>query len=119
MIKVRMYRSGGVSIKSSMVGCAADGSLRPIHDGDYLLLERIAPAQAGTLNGQVVAIERQDSGEDQYLLRRVIKTADGRYRLKANHPDYPEIDADEEMRPLARLKAVLDAVDILDSPSLS
>ena len=101
------------------VGHSMDAGLRPIRDGDYLLLERIEPTQAGTLNGHVVAIERQDAGEDQYLLRRVIKTADGRYRLKANHPDYPEIDADEGMRPLARFKAVLDAVDILDRPSLS
>jgi phage repressor protein C with HTH and peptisase S24 domain len=101
------------------VGHSMDGGSRPIRDGDYLLLERIAPTQAGTLNGQVVAVERHDAGEDQYLLRCVAKTADGRYRLKANHPDYPEIEADEEMRPLARLKAVLDAVDILDQSSLS
>ncbi|CRI67452.1 Type III restriction protein res subunit (fragment) [Thiocapsa sp. KS1] len=101
------------------VGHSMDGGSRPIHDGDYLLLERIAPTQAGTLNGQVVAVERHDAGEDQYLLRRVIKTADGRYRLKANHPDYPEVEADEEMRPLAGLRAVLDAVDVLDHPSSS
>lgn len=96
-------------------------ALRPggIHDGDYLLLERIAPTQAGTLNGHVVASERQDAGEDQDLLRRVIKRADSRYRLKANHPDYPEIDADEEVRPLAGFKAGLDAVDILDRRSSS
>ncbi|MFB1490187.1 MULTISPECIES: DEAD/DEAH box helicase family protein [unclassified Thiocapsa] len=97
------------------VGHSMDGGSRPIHDGDYLLLERIAPTQAGTLNGQIVAIERQDAGEDQYLLRRVIKTADGRYQLKANHPDYPEIEADEDMRPLARLKAVLDAVEMCNA----
>ncbi|NCC39470.1 MAG: helicase, partial [Gammaproteobacteria bacterium] len=90
------------------VGHSMDGGSQPIRDGDYILLERITPTQAGTLNGQVVAIERQEmTGEDQYLLRRVIKTANGHYRLKANHPDYPEIEADEEMRPLARLRAVL------------
>ncbi|MDZ7811012.1 MAG: hypothetical protein U5L11_14260 [Arhodomonas sp.] len=36
-----------------------------------------------------MAIERVDeSGDAEYLLRIVTKTADGRYILKATNPDY-------------------------------
>ena len=57
--------------------------------------------------GSVVAVERQDAGgDDQYVLRRVTKHPDGRHVLKAANPDYPDFEANEEMRPLARLRGV-------------
>ncbi len=57
-------------------------------------------------------LEAQDAGDDQYLLRTVTKSPDGRYILKAANPDYPNYEADDEMRTLARLKGVLDPEDI-------
>jgi hypothetical protein len=53
-----------------------------------------------------------ETGEDQYLLRLVTKTQDGRYILKAANPDYPDYEADEGMQTRARLKAVLAADDL-------
>lgn len=90
-------------------GDSMNGGKNPIQDGDYLLLERIDPDRAGSNTGGAVVIERQDaSGDDQYLLRVVTKAADGRNVLKATNPDYDDMEADENMRPLARLRAVLD-----------
>jgi phage repressor protein C with HTH and peptisase S24 domain len=85
-------------------GNSMDGGKRPVRDGDYLLLELLDPGKAGSITGSVMAIERQDtSGDDQYLLRIVTKQPDGRYVLKAANPDYPDLEANEEMRTLARL----------------
>jgi hypothetical protein len=81
-------------------------------DGDYLLLELISPAKAGSITGSVVAIERQDeTGDNQYLLRVVTKR-DGQYVLKANNPEYKDLLATDDMRTLARLEAVLDPLDL-------
>ncbi len=95
------------------IGDSMNGGKNPVHDGDYLLLEHMSPTQAGAITGATVVIERQDeAGSDQYLLRKVTKTADGRYILKASNPDYPDYEADESMRTLARLRAVLDPLEI-------
>ncbi len=60
-----------------------------IQDSDYLLLEQITPSTAGGNTGDIVAIERQDAGGDnQYLLRKVIKDDSGQYILLANNPDH-------------------------------
>jgi hypothetical protein len=57
-----------------------DGGKNPVRDGDYLLLELMKPTRAGSITGNVVAIERQDeSGDNQYLLRVVSKTRGGQY----------------------------------------
>ena len=59
-----------------------------------------------------MAIERQDAGGDnQYLLRMVTKPSPGRYVLKATNPDY-EAGSDEEMRTFARLKEILDPLEL-------
>jgi SOS-response transcriptional repressor LexA len=87
-------------------GNSMNGGRNPVCDGDYLLLELVDPTKAGSITGNVMAIERQDAtGDDQYLLRSITKQPDGRYVLKAANPDYPDFDANEEMRPLARLLA--------------
>jgi hypothetical protein len=71
------------------------------------LLELVDSEKAGSITGDVMAIERQDvSGDDQYVLRLVTKQPDGRYVLKAANPDYPDFEANDEMRPLARVRAV-------------
>ena len=90
------------------IGDSMNGGKHPVLDGDYLLLELIDPAHAGSISGDTMVVERQDAGgDDQYLLRVVTKSPDGRYVLKATNPDYPDYEADEEMRTVARLKEVL------------
>ena len=85
-----------------------DGGKTAIRDGDYLLLELITPGAAGSITGNIVAIERQDqSGNNQYLLRVVKKTRDGTYLLKANNPAYEDLLANDSMRTLARFKAIV------------
>jgi SOS-response transcriptional repressor LexA len=94
-------------------GNSMDGGKNPVRDGDYLLLELVSPVKAGSITGAVVAIERQDdSGDNQYLLRSVTKNAAGKYVLKANNPAYEDLLATDEMRTLARLKGVLDPLDL-------
>lgn len=90
-----------------------DGGKNPVRDGDYLLLELMTPTHAGSITGNVVAIERQDqSGDNQYLLRVVTKTHDGQYVLKANNPAYEDLPTTDEMRTLARLRSVIDPLDL-------
>ena len=90
-----------------------DGGKNPVRVGDYLLLELISPTRAGSITGNVVAIERQDeSGDDQYMLRVVTKTRDGQDVLKANNPAYEDMPAIDEMRTLARLCGVIDPLDL-------
>src|SRR5690606_1173983 len=84
----------------------------PIRDGDYLLCELISAESAGKLTGEILAIERQDeAGDNQYLLRKVLKDATGQYTLRANNPDYADIIVTDELRAQlrtsARLKIVL------------
>jgi superfamily II DNA or RNA helicase/SAM-dependent methyltransferase/SOS-response transcriptional repressor LexA len=94
-------------------GNSMDGGKNPVRDGDYLLLELMSPTRAGSITGNVVAIERQDeSGDNQYLLRVVTKTRDGQYVLKANNPLYEDMPASDEMRTLARLRGVIDPLDL-------
>lgn len=95
-------------------GNSMNGGKNPIRDGDYLLLELLSPSRAGSITGTVMAIERQDDGggNNQYLLRVVTKSRDGRYVLKANNPDYDDLEATDDMRTLARLKTVVDPLDL-------
>lgn len=94
-------------------GNSMNGGKNPIKDGDYLLLEKITPDNAGSISNQIVAVEKQDvSGDDQYLLRRVRKSGPGQYELIANNPDYKPMQATEEMRTFARLQAVIDPDDL-------
>lgn len=94
-------------------GNSMNGGKRPIRDGDFLLLERVTPQSAGSITGQTMAVERQNAGDNQYLLRLVIKSGPGRYVLRATNPDYEDIVADESMRTFARLKEVLDSFEMV------
>jgi hypothetical protein len=59
-------------------GNSMNGGKTPIHDGDYLLLEVVTSQSAGSITGNVMAIERQDeTGDNQYLLRVVKKISRG------------------------------------------
>lgn len=98
-------------------GNSMNGGKNPILDGDYLLLEQIQPASAGSITGTTMAIERQDTaGDNQYLLRVIQKGSDGRYVLHANNPDYADMvvtnELQEQLRTFARLKQVLTAIDM-------
>ncbi|MBA4503699.1 DUF3427 domain-containing protein [Marinobacterium marinum] len=94
-------------------GNSMNGGKNPIYDGDYLLLEQITPENAGSISNQTMAIERQDgAGDNQYLLRKVLKNKDGSYTLRANNPDYDDLIADESMVTFARFKGILDPLEL-------
>jgi hypothetical protein len=94
-------------------GNSMNGGKNPIGDGDYLLLELVSPSNAGSITGSVMAIERQDAfGDNQYLLRAVTKGAGGAYVLKAFNPAYEDMVATEGMRTLARLKDIIDPLEL-------
>jgi superfamily II DNA or RNA helicase/HKD family nuclease len=95
-------------------GNSMSGGKHPVQDGDYLLLEHISPTNAGSITGSVMAIERPDDHGDgfQYLLRNVVKTAEGGYVLRATNADYQDMPATHEMHTLARLKAVISPLDL-------
>jgi superfamily II DNA or RNA helicase/SOS-response transcriptional repressor LexA len=99
-------------------GNSMDGGKNPVRDGDYLLLELISGVSAGKVTGDVVAIERQDvAGDNQYLLRKVVKNEKGQYILRANNTDYADILVTDELigqfRTFARLKAIIDPLVML------
>jgi len=98
-------------------GNSMNGGKHPVLNGDYLLLEHTSPDSAGAITGTTLAIERQDAaGDNQYLLRVIHKAADGSYLLRANNPDYADIaitdELREQLRTFARLKAVLDPLQL-------
>lgn len=98
-------------------GNSMNGGKRPIHDGDYLLLEQVNPERAGSITGKTLAIERiDDAGDTQYLLRMVLKSSSGQYVLKAANLDYEDIvvtpELSEQFRTFARLETVIDPLDM-------
>jgi superfamily II DNA or RNA helicase/SOS-response transcriptional repressor LexA len=95
------------------IGDSMNGGRQPVHDGDYLLLEHLGSNHAGSITGSKLVIERQSAGgDDQYVLRLVTKTPEGKYILKATNPDYPDYEADDDMRTLARLRDILDPLEV-------
>jgi len=98
---------------ANATGNSMNGGMHPIKHGDLLLLEKITPEHAGSISGKTIAIERQGStGDDQYLLRNVIKISDQQYTLIAQNTEYEPMDADEDMKTLAFLKSVIDPADV-------
>ncbi len=94
-------------------GSSMDGGRNPIKHGDYLLLELITPDNAGSNDGKTIAIERQDViGDDQYLLRTVKKLRDNQYQLTAQNTDYEPMMATADMNTFARLRQVVDSMDL-------
>ena len=94
-------------------GNSMNGGKSPILDGDYLLFEQITPANAGSISNSTIAIERQDSsGDNQYLLRKILKDAQGNYLLRAANPDYEDMLATEDMTTFARLKGKVDPLSL-------
>ena len=92
-----------------------DGGKKPIRDGDYLLMEKVSSERAGSITGQIIAVERQDvAGNDQYILRVVRKRGTGDYYLQANNPDYVDFDASEEMSTFARFREIIPSEDVIE-----
>ena len=95
-------------------GNSMDGGKTPIRDGDYLLLDLITSDTAGSISNSLVVIEKQEQGgSDQYLLRYIHKNGPGSYTLKAWNEDYPDMPATEEMVTRARVKRVIDLLDLV------
>jgi len=94
-------------------GNSMNGGKSPIYDGDYLLLEQITSENAAKLTNETIAIERQDeSGDNQYLLRKVLKSPEGAYILRANNPGYEDMTASDEMVTFARFKGKVEGLDM-------
>ncbi len=94
-------------------GHSMNGGKSPVRDGDYLVLERITPTSAGSLQNQTIALERvNESGDGEYLLRRVKKQSDGQYVLLATNPDYDDLVADDGIRTFARLHSVVSELEM-------
>jgi len=98
-------------------GNSMNGGKKPIHDGDYLLLEQISSETAGKVTDTTLAIERVDeAGDTQYLLRTVRKSTEGEYVLEAANPDYDDIVVTPELvnqfRTFARLKEVISPLEM-------
>ncbi|UCX05417.1 hypothetical protein [Shewanella glacialimarina] len=56
-----------------------------------------------------LAIELLDeTGDPQYLLRKVKKLGQGQYTLSANNPDYQDMLSTTSMNTFARFKGVLE-----------
>jgi superfamily II DNA or RNA helicase/HKD family nuclease/SOS-response transcriptional repressor LexA len=95
-------------------GNSMNGGKSPIRDGDYLLLDLVTPESAGSISNQLVVVEKQDeTGDDQYLLRYVKKLGTGHYILQAWNDDYPDMPATEDMVTRARVKQVIDPLDLI------
>jgi superfamily II DNA or RNA helicase/HKD family nuclease/SOS-response transcriptional repressor LexA len=93
-------------------GHSMDGGRDPIKDNDLLLLELISSDNAGSNDGKIIAIERQDmAGDDQYLLRKVKKLAQNQYQLIAHNEDYEPMMSDQAMNTFARFKCLVDPLD--------
>lgn len=94
-------------------GNSMDGGVNPIKNGDYLLMELITSESAGSITGNIMAVERYDVGGDgQYVLRKINKLGPGKYELVANNPNYESFIANDEMRQFARLKGIIEPEEI-------
>ena len=81
-----------------------------VHDGDYVVLERLTPSRAGSLTGErAIAVEYRDEfGETAYALKQIRRDEHGVYWLHSWNHKYADIRVDPEtMFPFARLIEVL------------
>ena len=87
-------------------GDSMNGGPRPIHDGDFVVLEIIDASRAGSLTAErAIAVEyRDDTGDTAYALKEVRKDASGTYWLHSWNARYEDIAVDpDNMFPFARL----------------
>ncbi len=98
-------------------GNSMDGGDNPIHDRDLLLLEIVGPEDVGSVPDDVIAIERKSTNnENQYLLRKAVRSGKGSIVLRANNPLYEDLLVTpalaSEFRTFARLKKILHPLEI-------
>jgi superfamily II DNA or RNA helicase len=94
-------------------GHSMDGGERPIRDTDHLLLETLIETNLASLAGEVVVLEQGEKSEQkEYVLREVSMQADGNVSLRAFNPTYGNLPLTEGLRPVARLRAVLNRLDL-------
>jgi superfamily II DNA or RNA helicase/SOS-response transcriptional repressor LexA len=94
-------------------GDSMDGGRTPIHDGDYIVLERLDASRAGSLTAErAMAVEyREESGDTAYALKQIRKDERGAYWLHSWNREYADIRVNPEaMFPFARLVEVLPGV---------
>jgi len=110
-------------------GNSMDGGDKPIRDGDYLLFELLPPRRRAsqiTSNeireptvedlgfaelGTVIAENRKGYG-NEFLLRNVETATSGDIVLAAQNPSYPEMPLTSEIALVARLKSVIDKLEL-------
>ncbi|MDD3147462.1 MAG: DEAD/DEAH box helicase family protein [Candidatus Riflebacteria bacterium] len=84
-------------------GNSMNGGKSPIKDGDLVILEKITATSAGSLNGQIAAVEYHDEyGSTAYALKKIKKTGN-QYFLVSNNKDFKEVLIDPaQIKPFAR-----------------
>lgn len=86
-----------------ITGNSMDGGKSPIKDGDLVILEKITTTSAGSMNGQIVAVEYQDEfGNTAYALKK-IKKSGNKYYLESKNKDFQNVLIDPaQIKPFAR-----------------
>tara|TARA_R110002110_G_scaffold415748_1_gene654845 strand:+ start:80282 stop:83413 length:3132 start_codon:yes stop_codon:yes gene_type:complete len=110
-------------------GNSMDGGDHPIRNGDYLLFELLPPGSgSGRIAsneirepsvkdselaelGTVIAENRKGYG-NEFLVRNVETAVDGDFVLAAQNPSYPEMPLTPEIALVARLKCVIDKLEL-------
>lgn len=92
-------------------GDSMDGGNTPIRDGDYLILEWIDAAKAGSLTAEraIVVELRDDTDATSYVLKQIRRDTTGRYYLNSWNRSYSDTLVDpSRWRPRARFVANLE-----------
>jgi len=80
-----------------------------LRNGDLVILEKITTTSAGSMNGQIVAVEYQDEfGNTAYALKK-IKKSGNKYYLESKNKDFQDVLIDPaQIKPFARyIKSLL------------
>ncbi|KAA1189113.1 DUF3427 domain-containing protein [Pseudohalioglobus sediminis] len=110
-------------------GNSMDGGDHPIRDGDYLLFELLPPGRGSSQIasneirepsvkeseiaelGTVIAENRKEYG-NEFLVRNVETAVSGDIVLAAQNPSYPAMPLTADIALLARLKSVIDELEL-------
>ena len=94
-------------------GNSMNGGPYPIHDGDFLLMELANSEKFDAYLNGIVAVERRlGADENEYLLRQVIRSGDGRSILRALNSDYADLNVTNDMCPVAKFCAIIDRLEL-------
>ena len=94
-------------------GRSMDGGEDPIQDGDLLLMELTPTSSLRELVGETLVLERPSSASTgEYLLRDAEPGPSGALVLRARNEAYGDMELEPGVRAVARLKAVVDPVEL-------